>query len=123
MATVHPFPNQSVRALVHSVIQMYAAGKWTRQQMMSQVHDTLRQYGISRLNINNYNVRIVEPVITSAGVFPVVIIEGGEVSASIGCPACHSREAGYLAGDSTVTVMCRSCGCIYQFRERKEGLK
>lgn len=59
MATVHPFPNQAARALIHSVIQLYAQGKWTRQQMMSQVHDTLRQYGISKLDINNYTVKVV----------------------------------------------------------------
>lgn len=120
MATVHPFPNQSVRALIHTVIQLYAAGKWTRQQMMSQVHDTLRQYGVTKLTVNNYTVRVVEPVITKAGTFPVVLIEGGEVSASIGCPACHSREAGYMAGDAVVTVMCQDCGCIYSFHARKE---
>lgn len=123
MATVLQFPNLSVRALIHSVIQMYAQGKWSRQQMMSQVHDTLQHYGVSKLDINNYSVKVDAPVITGIGKFPVVIIEAKEVSQGIGCPACYSREAGYLAGDSVVTVMCRGCGCIYQFRERGEVLK
>lgn len=116
MATVHQFPNQAARALIHSVIQLYAAGKWTRQQMMSQVHDTLKQYNITELNINNYTVKIDAPVITGLGEFPVVIIKAREVSRDIGCPACYSREAGYLAGDAVITVMCRDCGCIYQFK-------
>lgn len=120
MAKIHPFPNQSVRALIHTAIQMYAQGKWTRQQMMSQVHDTLRQYGISKLMINNYTVKIDAPVVTGLGEFPVVIIEAKEVSQGIGCPVCYSREAGYLAGDEVVTVMCRQCGCIYSFHTRKE---
>ena len=121
MATVHPFPNQSTKALIHTIIKLYAAGKWSRQQMMSQVHDTMQQYGITKLNIDNYSVKVDAPVITSVGEFSVVIIEAREVSQGIGCPVCHSREAGYLAGDNLVTVMCQDCGCIYQFRHREEG--
>ncbi|MFZ5688630.1 MAG: hypothetical protein ACOY9Y_10745 [Bacillota bacterium] len=121
MAKVYQFPNQSTRALIHTVIQLYAAGKWTRQQMMSQVHDTLKSYGITRLDIDNYTVRVAEPVVTSIGKFPVIIIEAKQISESLNCPACrNARDAGYLTGDAIVTVMCRRCGCIYSFHARKE---
>lgn len=123
MATVHPFPNQSVRALIHSVIQLYAAGKWTRQKMMSQVHDTLKHYGVTQMKMDGYTVRII-----SHGEFPVVLIAGEKTKTERGCPACKGQAFGFLAGGNesgVVTGMCLDCGCIYGFihEKRKEVLK
>lgn len=117
MAKVYPFPGQDTRALIHTAVQLFAMGRWTKQQMMSQVFDTLKQHGVSRLNLGGYSVRIAEAVITGKGTFPVVIIEAKKVCEEPHCPACRSEVAGYLAGDEIVVVMCRDCGCIYKFKE------
>lgn len=123
MAAVLPFPNQSVRALIHTTIKLWAAGKWSRQQMMSQVSDTMGSYGCSKLAINNYTVRVDTPVITNIGKFPVVTIEAKGVTNGSTCPVCRSKEYGYLAGENVITAMCLDCGCIYRFKPRKEDLQ
>ncbi len=120
--SVYPFPNASARALIHTIIQLHAAGKWTRQQMMDQIHYVMGQYKCKKIKIHDYTVRISSPVATSIGVFNTVIIEANKISDNIGCPACHGTEAGYLNGDRAITAMCRDCGCIYQFKARKEEL-
>ncbi len=116
---MHHLPNQAARALIHSVIQLYAAGKWTRQQMMDRIHQTMKQYGCTTLHFENFTVRITEPVVTSMGQFNVAIIESHSISSRLGCPVCYSAEAGYLAGDKVITAACRDCGCIYKFREKE----
>jgi len=117
MAKILPFPGPGVRAEIHGAIRLHAAGELSRQQMMSFVAGRLGEYGLRRLTIGDYAVSLAEPLFTSAGVWPVVIIEARQPSAEPRCPACRSDVAGYLAGDDVVTVMCRDCGCVYQFKE------
>jgi len=118
-AKILPFPGPGVRAEIHTSIQLHAAGKISRQQMMTFVAGRLAEYGLKRINIGNYAVRLAEPNITITGVWPVVIIEARQVSPEPHCPACRSEVYGYLAGDEVVKVMCVDCGCIYEFKVRE----
>ena len=117
MARILPFPGPGVRAEIHTAIQLHAAGKLSRQKMMTFVAGKLAEYGLRCLNVNDYEVRVVEPIATVLGIWPVVIIEARQLSSSPNCPACGGESCGYLAGDDTVTVMCKDCGCIYMFKE------
>jgi len=59
MSKIYSFPDQSVRSFIHNAIKLYATGRWSRQQMVSEVFNTLNQYKVSRLNVGDYSVRIL----------------------------------------------------------------
>lgn len=124
MAKIIPFPGQSDRSYIHDAIQLYATGRWSRQQMMSAVARALSLYGVNRLPVRNYYVRLEVPAITSVGIFPVVIIEAQEKTYKR-CPVCGSDDSRYLAGEALVIkVWCMGCGSIYRKEvDREETCK
>lgn len=115
MAKILAFPGAGVRAEIHTAIQLHAAGKMSRQKMMSFVAGRLGEYGLKRLSVNSYAVRVVDPV-EPFWPWPVVIIEAKHVSGNPCCPVCGEIGCGYLAGDEIMTIMCLECGCIYNYR-------
>ncbi|OPY64122.1 MAG: hypothetical protein A4E56_00176 [Pelotomaculum sp. PtaU1.Bin065] len=120
MAKILPFPGPGVRAEIHTMVSLYASGKWSRQRMMTAVAGKLDEYGISSLVVGNYVVRKAEPVTTVLGIWPVVFVESKTVTSKPMCPTCESGVCGYLAGDKVITVMCLDCGCIYEFKEEAD---
>ncbi len=121
MASIYAFPGPGVWAEIHDAIRLHAAGKLSRQRMMSFVAGRLSEYGLRRLNVNNYEVRVAEPVHTIFGIWPVVIIEARQVSENPSCLACGEIGCRYLGGDDIMTVMCLDCGCIYKYRPGEAG--
>lgn len=111
---IKPFPTPDDRVQCHTALQLYAQGKWDRQEMMSFIADVMDKYGISQLRVNNFSIRKTDPIITSTGSWPVVIVIADKQSYGT-CPVCGQAEFGYLAGQAPeVTAMCRGCGSIYR---------
>jgi len=127
MAKILPFPGPGVRAEIHTMVSLYASGKWSMQRMMTAVAGRLDEYGINSLSIGNYTVRKIDPETDPEtdpdpallAIWPVVIIESETITVSDKpmCPVCKSEVRGYLFGDEDVTVTCLDCGCIYEFKE------
>ena len=96
MASILPFPTHEVREEIADAIKLHAAGKWRRQRMMSFVAGRLAEYGLRKIKIGSYTVRIAEPINTVTGIWPVVIIEASEVSSK-----CPERRGIYPTGNSS----------------------
>lgn len=108
-----PTPGPEVAHKIDTAIKLYAASRWTRQQLMTYIANILDSYKISRMQVRNYSVRKVEPV-DFGFTYPVVMIEANE-KIYTQCPVCDSRESLYVSGESPVIeVWCADCGCIYR---------
>ncbi len=117
MAKIYRFPCAEERKSIHTIIQHFARGKCSRSDAEAQIVWIMRKYGISKLNIDNFTVKLVEMFR-----IPIVIIEGKEFSEK--CPACgcvpdgHARylrtQKENLEGEEDcITVTCLECGAIY----------
>jgi len=114
LAKILPFPGPGVRGEIHDAIQLHAAGKLSGRRMADFIAGRLAEYGIKRLNINNYSVKVVDPAGIVAG--PVILIQARGITEEPCCPVCRSKACGYLGGREVITVMCRGCGAIYKFK-------
>ncbi|HBV97739.1 MAG: hypothetical protein JL50_03145 [Peptococcaceae bacterium BICA1-7] len=117
---IKSFPTHEDRAQCHTALQLYAQGRWDRQEMMSFISGVLDKYGISQLRVDNFSVRKGDPVVTNTGSWPVVIIIADQQAYSR-CPVCNASAFDYLAGQAPeITAWCRGCGSIYRKEVRDE---
>lgn len=120
---IYQFPTPTDRQRCHTALQLYAAGRWTRQQMMTHIVGVMDKYRISTLRVGNFSVRKADPVVTSTGSWPVVVVIADK-QAYDRCPVCEDKQFDYLAGEAPeLTVFCRGCGSIYRKVVKDEGLK
>ena len=121
MPKILRFPTQAARHSIQRSIQMYATGEMTLQQMMFHIDGILGRFKVTRMHIGNYVVRLAQPVITSCGIFPVVVIETDR-GFYRKCPVCGCFEYRYLAGEApAIKVWCMGCGGIYIKEVPQEG--
>lgn len=115
-----PFPGPADRSFIHNSIQLYAKGRWTRQQMMTAVAKALNLFGVKKLPVNNYTVKLDVSVATSIGTFSAVTIEAPKGTYKH-CPACTHNGRRYISGEAPViTVWCMNCSCIYRKEVKHE---
>ena len=116
MATLQ-FPTLSDRTNVHNLINHYAHGKCSRDDLMKWVANIIEKYKIKRMPIFGYSVRIL----TYYGDLPIISIESAEVSDT--CPGCGAGigVARYLRTEQenhnedydVASFTCLGCGCVY----------
>ncbi len=117
MSTIQ-LPSPEDRQHVHNLINHYARGKCSRNDMMRWVAHIIGKYPrITRLPVFGYSVR----VLTYYGDLPIISIESAILSDS--CPSCGAAtsEARYLRTEKEqfgqdhdiVSVTCLECGCVY----------
>jgi hypothetical protein len=110
------FPTLSDRTNVHNLINDYAHGKCSRNDLMRWVANIIEKYNIKRMPIFNYSVRIL----TYYGDLPIISIEG---PLSDHCPTCGAgigatqylrTEQENLSEDYDIaSFTCLECGCVY----------
>ncbi len=114
MAAILKFTPKAIRYSIDRMIQAYAAGEVTRQQMMTFIHAILTQLNTTKIRIKNYTVRIAASLVTNRGVYPVIIIDPPK-GIYQNCPVCNHSESRYLAGETpAIKAWCMGCGCIYK---------
>lgn len=112
------FPSIEDRTHVHNMINHYAQGKLSRNDMMRWIANILGKYPrIQRMPVFGYSVRILDHYKD----LPIISIEGAALSDS--CPSCGAgtSEARYLRTEreqfnedhDIVSVTCLDCGCVY----------
>lgn len=112
---IYQFPTPIDRRVIRAAILAYAAGRISRQRMMGMVSEVLDKFRVHTMNVGEFQVRALFPVITSQGIFPAVLISANKRVHDGKCPACKGRAKGYLAGEApVVTFGCFDCGCIYE---------
>jgi len=123
LAKILPFPGPRVRAEIHAAIQSHAVGRLSRREMVTFVAGRLSEYGLRKLNVNSYTVKVIDPIPAVLGIWPVILIQARQVSTEPCCPVCRSEACGYLDGGEVVTLICRGCGAIYEYKEVTEDEK
>lgn len=112
------FPTLEDREHVHKLINLYAHGKCTRNDLMRQIAQIINKYpNIQRMPIFGYSVRILQYYKD----LPIISIEGAEVTDK--CPGCGAgtKEARYLRTEKEnhhkdydiVSLNCLECGTVY----------
>ena len=115
MATLQ-FPTLSDRTHIHNLINHYAHGKCSRNDLMRWIANIITKYNIKRMPIFGYSVKIL----TYYGDLPIISIEGPLADHCLTCGAATS-EAKYLRTEKEqfvqdhdiVSVTCLECGCVY----------
>jgi hypothetical protein len=93
--------------------------------MMRIIGNILKDYGVTKMSVFDYNVKILQNTkVKINGEFvdiPVILIEGTKFSDN--CPVCKSssNDASYLStveenagrGYDIVNATCLECGCVY----------
>ena len=111
---VYPFPDDNIRAAIHNIIHLNALGKISRVYMDDAISRFLTSYGVTKIHMDGYTVRLTEPIVTPMGKFPVTQVIAHRKSEGQDCPICGGKP-GYLDGDMVVTAACRDCGCVFKF--------
>lgn len=111
------FPTLEDRTNIHNLINHYAHGKCSRDDLMRWVANIIEKYNLKRMPIFGYSVRIL----TYYKDLPIISIEGAEVSDT--CPGCGagSNVARYLRTEQEnlqedydiASFTCLECGCVY----------
>ena len=112
------FPSIEDRTHIHDLINSYAHGKCSRNDMMRWIAHIIGKYpNITRMPVFGYSVRIL----SYYGDLPIISIESAVVSDS--CPTCGAAtsEARYLRTEKEqfdrdhdiASVTCLECGCVY----------
>lgn len=111
------FPSIEDRTHVHNLINHYAHGKCSRDDLMRWVDNIIEKYKIKRMPIFGYSARIL----TYYKDLPIISIEGAKITDT--CPGCGAgtNVARYLRtekenlheGHDIVSVACLECGCVY----------
>lgn len=112
----HCFPSLEDSQKVHDLINLYTKGKISRNDMMRWVAQIIEQYGITRIPVFGYNVRILQYY----GDLPIISIEGTQFSDD--CPVCkketetrylRTQEENFDKDYDIAVVNCLECGCIF----------
>lgn len=112
------FPTLDDRNEVHSLINLYAHGRCSRNNLMHQIAQTINKYpNIQRMPIFGYTVRILQYYKD----LPIISIEGVEISDR--CPGCGAGTniARYLRTEKEnhnkdydiISLTCLECGTVY----------
>lgn len=111
------FPTPEDREHIHNLINLYAHGKCSRNDLMRWVANIIEKYNLTHMPIFGYSVRIL----TYYKDLPIISIEGAKVVDA--CPGCGAgtslarylrTEKENLHGDrDIVSVTCLECGCVY----------
>ena len=112
------FPSLVDRKHVHSLINSYAKGKITRNDLMRQIAQIINKYpSIERMPVFGYSVRILQYY----NDLPIISIEGAEITDT--CPGCgsDSSHAKYLRTEQEnndmqydiISSTCIECGAVY----------
>lgn len=111
------FPTLSDRTNVHNLINHYAHGKCSRNDLMKWVANIITKYKLTHMPIFNYSVKIL----AYYGDLPIISIESAEVSDT--CPGCGAGIdiARYLRTEreshnedyDVASFTCLECGCVY----------
>ena len=115
MATLQ-FPTLSDRTNVHNLINHYAHGKCSRNDLMKWVANIITKYKLKRMPIFGYSVRIL----TYYGDLPIISIEGPLADHCLTCGA-GEKVARYLRTEQEnlhedydiASFTCLDCGCVY----------
>ena len=116
MATLQ-FPTLEDRSNIHNLINDYAHGKCSRNDLMRWIANIIEKYKIKHMPIFGYSVRIL----TYYGDLPIISIEGAGITDT--CPGCGfgpniarylRTEQENLSGDYDVaSFTCLECGMVY----------
>jgi len=117
-----PFPNSTTRTYIHIFVLANARGHLSRVKTDALITAMLRGYGLSKLHLDGYTVHVAEPIETDLGVFPITHIEAKYWGEGDRCPKCGGKP-GYLEGDEVITAACMACGCVFKFKDTREGVK
>jgi len=123
LAKILPFPGPRVRAEIHAAIQSHAVGRLSRQEIVTFVAGRLSEYGLRKLNVNSYTVKVIDPIPAVLGIWPVILIQARGITEEPCCPVCRSKACGYLGGREVITIACRGCGAIYEYKGVSAGEK
>ncbi|GAB6170964.1 hypothetical protein JCM15765_04420 [Paradesulfitobacterium aromaticivorans] len=118
MSTTLKFPSIEDRTRIHSLINSYAHGKCSRNDMMHWIAYIIQKYpNIQRMPIFGYSVRILQYYKD----LPIISIEGAGIADK--CPGCGAgtKLAKYLRTEKEnfdrdydiVSLTCLECGCVY----------
>lgn len=110
------FPTLQDRQNIHNLINLYTKGKCSRNDMMRWIAHIIEQYGVTRIPVFGYSVRILQYYDD----LPIISIEGAQFSDE--CPTCKSEtETRYLRTEEEnhdkdydiIIVNCLTCGCMF----------
>jgi hypothetical protein len=117
------FPTLEDRINIHNLINHYAKGKCSRNDMMRWIAHIIGKYKVERVPIFNYSVRILQYYKD----LPIISIEGAEVTDT--CPGCGagSNVSRYLRTEQEnlhkdydiISAACLDCGCVYMYNAAK----
>ena len=115
------FPTLDDRQHVHNLINLYAQGKCSRNDLMHWIANIINKYpNIQRMPIFGYTVRILQYYKD----LPIISIEGAEITDK--CPGCGAgtKVARYLRTEKEnndteydiISLTCLECGTVYMTR-------
>jgi len=120
----YQLPTLEDKMNIHNTIHHRSKGLCNHIDMMRIVGNTIKKYGVTKIPVFDYNVKILQNTkVKINGEFvdiPVISIEGTQMSDQ--CPVCkRETETGYLLTQEEnfdkdydiVVVNCLECGCMY----------
>ncbi|HBC94331.1 MAG TPA: hypothetical protein DCZ10_15890 [Pelotomaculum sp.] len=116
---LYAFPTDNDRARIHSLIQLNACGRISRMRADIAITQIMDKYGISALRVNDYTIKVGEPIKTIMGSFQVTHIKTSRTAHGDRCPDCGGKP-GYLEGDAEITAGCQNCGAVFKFSYKEE---
>ena len=115
------FPTIEDRQNIHNLINHYAHGKCSRNDLMKWIANIIEKYNVKRMPIFGYSVRIL----TYYKDLPIISIEGAEVTDI--CPGCSAgiNIARYLRTEKenhnkdydVASFTCLECGMVYMSKQ------
>jgi len=119
--TTHQFPTLKDRQNIHNLINHYAHGKCSRNDLMKWIASIIEKYNIERMPIFGYSVRILQYY----GDLPIISIKSAEISDT--CPCCSAGIdiARYLRTEQEnhnedydiASFNCLECGMVYMSKQ------
>jgi hypothetical protein len=121
---IFKFPSLEDRVSIHNLINHYARGKCSRNDMMRWITCIIKKYKVERVPVFGYSVRILQ----YRQDIPIISIEGAEVTDN--CPGCgaETRAAKYLRTEQEnlhkdhdiISVTCLECGGVFMCKALKK---
>lgn len=122
------FPTLEDREHVHKLINLYAKGKCSRNDLMRWIAQIINRYpNIQRMPIFGYTVRILQYYKD----LPIISIEGATITDK--CPGCkaNTKIARYLRTEKEnrnkdydiISLSCLECGTVYMAKGNNGRLR
>ncbi|SDG48605.1 hypothetical protein [Desulfosporosinus hippei] len=120
MTKIYQLPTSEDKQSVHDLINDFAHGKLSRNDMMKMIANIITKYKTKSFPVFGYSVSILQWYKD----IPVINIQSARVSDH--CPTCDSGigHAKYLRTEKEnfglnydiISVTCLECGCVYALK-------